>query len=207
MSYKQRQIAAQFLFPANAETTADIKSSANSGDGHQSKFPRLPVHPLDCIMFSLAVVSLCLGVSAALPMGEYPYEPKAVVLEEKTIGRAYSDTKVKQDKDSYYYSVVGKDEQDQGNGKEYSDQYRHVSAKIIPKGVIIVDDHYGHKKEIVDYEVPFKAEWGIEQKLPIVQRTEVLKEPVIKVVEELVPYKYEYGAPEPYGPSPYLLHY
>ncbi|CAG0899368.1 unnamed protein product [Cyprideis torosa] len=76
------------------------------------------------------------------------------------------------DPDSYKYHVDRKLEQDQGNGKEYSEDYRKVSAKIIPhKGYIV--DHHGHKKDHVLYEIPFKAEWGVKQKLPIVQRTPI----------------------------------
>ncbi|CAG0888684.1 unnamed protein product, partial [Cyprideis torosa] len=73
---------------------------------------------------------------------------------------------------SYKYHVDRKLEQDQGNGKEYSDDYRKVSAKIIPHKGYFVDKH-GHKKEHVLYEIPFKAEWGVKQKLPIVQRTPI----------------------------------
>ncbi|CAG0882259.1 unnamed protein product [Cyprideis torosa] len=139
-------------------------------------------------MFTLALVSLCICLSSATYLDDY-HHPKDVVVEEKTIGRAYSDVKVKQENDGYYYHVLGKSEQDQGLGKEYADHYRHVSAKIIPKKAYIVVDKYGHKKEIVDYEVPFKAQWGGELKLPIVSRTKIVKKPVLKVVKEIVPVK------------------
>ncbi|CAG0893455.1 unnamed protein product [Cyprideis torosa] len=122
------------------------------------------------LKFHLGVqIFLCLGLVAA----DYDDDHhKSTIVKEETIGREYADWKVHLDPDSYKYHVNRKLEQDQGNGKEYSDDYRKVSAKIIPHKGYIVDDHH-HKKEHVYYEIPFKAEWGVEQKLPIVQRTPI----------------------------------
>ncbi|CAG0880448.1 unnamed protein product [Cyprideis torosa] len=121
-------------------------------------------------MFSFALVSLCLCLVAADYDDDHHH--KSSIVKEETIGKEYADWKVYLDKDSYKYHVDRKLEQDQGNGKEYSDDYRKVSAKIIPHKGYFVDKH-GHKKEHVLYEIPFKAEWGVKQKLPIVQRTPI----------------------------------
>ncbi|CAG0896807.1 unnamed protein product [Cyprideis torosa] len=124
-------------------------------------------------MISFAVASLCLCLVAADYDDHHDdHHHKSTLVKEETIGKEYADWKVYLDKDSYKYHVDRKLEQDQGNGKEYSDDYRKVSAKIIPHKGYFVDKH-GHKKEHVLYEIPFKAEWGVKQKLPIVQRTPI----------------------------------
>ncbi|CAG0890196.1 unnamed protein product [Cyprideis torosa] len=78
-------------------------------------------------MFSIIVLSLVLS----LVSGDYHHHHPNVVKEE-TIGRLYSDVKVDLEKGKYYYHVLKKQHEDQGNGPEYSDDYQKVSAKIIP---------------------------------------------------------------------------
>ncbi|CAG0895221.1 unnamed protein product [Cyprideis torosa] len=123
-------------------------------------------------MFSLVVVSLCLCLVAGDFYDHYPKKLENIVKEE-TIGKLYSDVKVDLVNDKYYFHVLKKQHEDGPNGPIYSDDYQKVSAKIIPKGSIVVVDKYGHKKVITDYEIPYKVEWGVEQKLPIVQRTPI----------------------------------
>ncbi|CAG0892875.1 unnamed protein product [Cyprideis torosa] len=77
-------------------------------------------------------VSLCVCLSSSAYL--HP-EPRKVL--EETIGRAYSDVKVKQDDHGYHYKVVKKIKQDEGNGKEYTQDYQEVEAKIIPKGKVV----------------------------------------------------------------------
>ncbi|CAG0884385.1 unnamed protein product [Cyprideis torosa] len=123
-------------------------------------------------MFSLVVISLCLCLVAGDFYDHHPKKPENIVKEE-TIGKLYSDVKVDLVNDKYYFHVLRKQHEDGGNGPIYSDDYQKVSAKIIPKGSYVFADKYGHKKVITDYEIPFKVEWGVEQKLPIVQRTPI----------------------------------
>ncbi|CAG0900299.1 unnamed protein product [Cyprideis torosa] len=127
---------------------------------------------LRCQGESLIPFSLCLCLVAGDFYDHHLKKPENIVKEE-TIGKLYSDVKVDLVNDKYYFHVLKKQHEDGGNGPIFSEDYQKVSAKIIPLKSYVVADKYGHKKVITDYEIPYKVEWGVEQKLPIVQRTPI----------------------------------